>query len=73
MGFFNGNMVTGLWNYAQHFAMSDNFYSTNFGASLAGHINLISGETHGVIPEDIKDNVSNDTLRDPDVTLDDVQ
>jgi phospholipase C len=72
MGFFDGNTVTGLWNYAQHFAMSDNFYSTNFGASLAGHINLISGQTHGVIPEDIKDNVSNGTLiGDPDATFDD--
>ena len=26
MGFFDGNTVTALWNYAQHFAMSDNFY-----------------------------------------------
>jgi phospholipase C len=72
MGFFDGNTVTALWNYAQHFAMSDNFYSTNFGASLAGHINLISGQTHGVIPEDIKDNVSNGTLiGDPDAAFDD--
>ena len=26
MGYFDGNTVTGLWNYAQHFAMSDNSY-----------------------------------------------
>ncbi|WP_374992530.1 hypothetical protein [Paraburkholderia sp. SARCC-3016] len=23
-GYFDGNTVTALWNYAQHFAMSDN-------------------------------------------------
>ncbi|MGC2669666.1 MAG: alkaline phosphatase family protein, partial [Candidatus Nitrosopolaris sp.] len=26
MGYFDGNTVTALWNYAQHFAISDNFY-----------------------------------------------
>ncbi len=72
MGFFDGNTVTALWNYAQHFAMSDNFYSTNFGASLAGHINLISGQTHGVLPKDMKNVVSNGTLiGDPDTKFDD--
>jgi phospholipase C len=72
MGFFDGNTVTALWNYAQHFAMSDNFYSTNFGASLAGHINLVSGQTHGVLPKDIKKVVSNGTLiGDPDTKFDD--
>ena len=24
MGYYDGNTVTALWNYAQHFAMSDN-------------------------------------------------
>jgi len=33
MGYFDGNTVTALWNYAQHFAMSDNSYSTVFGPS----------------------------------------
>lgn len=72
MGYFDGNTVTALWNYAQHFAMSDNFYSTNFGASLAGHINLISGQIHGVTPKNLEDKVSNGTLiGDPDATYDD--
>jgi len=48
MGYFDGNTVTALWNYAQHFAMSDNSYSTNFGPSTVGAINLISGQTNGV-------------------------
>jgi phospholipase C len=48
MGYFDGNTVTALWNYAQHYAMSDNSYSTTFGPSTVGAINLISGQTNGV-------------------------
>ncbi len=48
MGYFDGNTVTGLWNYAQFFAMSDNSYSTTFGPSTPGVINLVSGQTNGV-------------------------
>jgi phospholipase C len=48
MGYFDGNTVTAYWNYAQHYAMSDNSYSTNFGPSTVGAINLISGQTNGV-------------------------
>lgn len=48
MGYFDGNTVTAMWNYAQRFAMSDNSYSTNFGPSTVGAINLISGQTNGV-------------------------
>jgi phospholipase C len=47
MGFYDGNTVTALWNYAQHFAMSDNSFSTTFGPSTPGALNLISGQTHG--------------------------
>jgi phospholipase C len=49
MGYYDGNTVTALWNYAQHFAMSDNSFSTNFGPSTVGAINLISGQTNGVV------------------------
>jgi len=31
MGYYDGNTVTALWNYAQHFALSDNSYDTTFG------------------------------------------
>ena len=48
MGYYDGNTVTAMWNYAQHFAMSDNSYSTTFGPSTPGAINLISGQTNGV-------------------------
>ncbi|MDQ6936320.1 MAG: alkaline phosphatase family protein [Actinomycetota bacterium] len=47
MDYYDGNTVTGLWNYAQHFAMSDNSYGTTFGPSTPGAINLVSGQTHG--------------------------
>ncbi|MDP8990278.1 MAG: phospholipase, partial [Acidobacteriota bacterium] len=33
MGYYDGNTVTALWNYAQHFAMSDNSFGTTFGPS----------------------------------------
>jgi len=48
MGYYDGNTVTALWNYAQHYALSDNFYGTTFGPSTIGAINLISGNTNGV-------------------------
>jgi len=47
MGYYDGNTVTALWNYAQHFALSDNFFSTTFGPSTLGHLNLASGQTNG--------------------------
>ena len=48
MDYYDGNTVTGLWNYAQHYAMSDNSYGTTFGPSAPGAINLISGNTGNV-------------------------
>jgi len=47
MGYYDGNTVTALWNYAQAFAMNDNSYGTVFGPSSPGAINLVSGQTHG--------------------------
>jgi phospholipase C len=49
MGYFDGNTVTALWNYAQNFAMSDNSFGTNFGPSTVGVLNLVSGQTNGAI------------------------
>lgn len=53
MGYYDGNTVTALWNYAQRFAMSDNCFSTTMTPSSPGHINLISGLTHGAIPQNL--------------------
>ncbi len=47
MGYYDGNTVTALWNYAQHFALNDNSFGTTFGPSTPGAINLVSGNTHG--------------------------
>src|SRR5262249_8296413 len=61
MDYYDGNTVTGLWNYAQHFAMSDNSYSSTFGPSTPGALNLISGQTHGATP-DSAGSVDNGTI-----------
>ena len=47
MDYYDGNTVTGLWNYAQRFAMSDNSWATGFGPSTPGALNVISGQTFG--------------------------
>lgn len=49
MAYFDGNTVTAIWNYAQHFAMSDNSYGSTFGPSTPGALDLVSGQTNGAI------------------------
>jgi phospholipase C len=62
MDYYDGNTVTGLWNLAQHFALNDNSYSTQFGPSTPGAINLISGQTAGaVVHGGTSTNVANGT------------
>ena len=48
MGYFDGNTVTALWNYAQHFAMSDDAYTDTYGPSTPGALEVVSGQTDGV-------------------------
>ena len=48
MGYYDGNTVTALWNYAQRYALNDNAYGSTFGPSSVGAINLVSGQTNGV-------------------------
>lgn len=61
MGYYDGNTVTALWNYAQRYAMSDNSYGTNFGPSTDGALNLISGQLNGVT---IDENPGGSTISD---------
>jgi phospholipase C len=61
MGYYDGNTVTALWNYAQRFAMNDNSYGTTFGPSTIGAINLISGQTNNVSDQT---NASGDVVED---------
>jgi phospholipase C len=51
MGYYDGNTVTALWNYAQNFAMNDNSYGTVFGPSAPGAVSLISGNTSGAVQD----------------------
>ncbi|MUN42665.1 phospholipase C [Actinomadura litoris] len=52
MDYYDGNTVTAMWNYAQHYAMSDNSWDTIFGPSTPGALNLASGQTHGAYAVD---------------------
>ncbi len=71
MDYYDGNTVTAMWNYAQHYAMSDHSFSTTFGPSSPGAVNLVSGQTHGVqeFTKDgapLKPTASDYTVRVPD-------
>ncbi|MFJ5103558.1 phospholipase C [Streptomyces sp. NPDC088554] len=52
MDYYDGNTVTALWNYAQHYTLNDNSFSSGYGPSTPGALNLISGQTHGAISVD---------------------
>ena len=63
MDYYDGNTVTGMWNYAQRFAMSDNSWATGFGPSTPGALNLVSGQTYGGTGV----NAAGQTVSDPGV------
>jgi len=48
MGYYDGNTVTGMWHYAQRFAMDDNAYTDTYGPSTPGAIEVVSGQTNGM-------------------------
>jgi phospholipase C len=54
MDYYDGNTVTGLWNYAQHYALSDRSFSSGYGPSSPGAVELVSGQTHGIVSTDPK-------------------
>lgn len=62
MGYYDGNTVTALWNYAQHYAMSDNFFASTFGTTVMGHLNLVAGQTHGATPTSVSGKVVNGSV-----------
>lgn len=49
MGYFDGNTVTAIWNYAQNFAMSDNAYDATYGPSTPGALEVVAGQTNGAV------------------------
>jgi phospholipase C len=64
-----------MWNYAQYFAMNDNYFDTNFGPSTPGAINVVSGMTGNADPNlqinTAGDVVNNSVIGDPDPYFDD--
>jgi phospholipase C len=62
MDYYDGNTVTALWNYAQRFAMSDDNFASTFGPSVPQALNLIAGQTHGVVTSAATSAVANGTL-----------
>jgi phospholipase C len=48
MGYFDGNTVMAMWQWAQHFAMSDNAYTDAYGPSTPGALELVAGQTNGM-------------------------
>jgi phospholipase C len=49
LGYYDGNTVTALWNYAQHYALDDNAYTNTYGPSTPGALETVSGQTDGVV------------------------
>jgi phospholipase C len=49
MAYFDGNTVTALWRYAQRYAMSDNAYTDTYGPSTPGALEVVSGQTNGLL------------------------
>jgi phospholipase C len=70
MGYYDGNTVTALWNYAQHYTLNDNSYGTSFGPSAIGAINLVSGQTNAIISSNAAAASGGGTNLDNDVTPD---
>ena len=48
MGYYDGNTITAMWNYAQYFAMDDNAFTDTYGPSTPGALEAVSGQTNGM-------------------------
>jgi phospholipase C len=64
MGYFDGNTVTAMWEYAQNFALNDNNFNTQFGPSSPGAINVVSGQTNGINQAATLNTPSSDEIAD---------
>jgi phospholipase C len=72
MDYYDGNAVTALWNYADHYAMNDNSFGTTFGPSAPGAINVVDGDTGAVDTghEANSPSISSATAPNADITAD---
>ncbi len=50
LAYFDGTTLGTFWSYAQNYALNDNAWTSTFGPSTPGAINLISGQTNGLGP-----------------------
>src|SRR4051795_70968 len=66
MGYFDGNTVTALWNYAQHYALNDMAFATTYGPSTPGALNLVAGRTSGASPDNTRTVTQGVVYGDPD-------
>ena len=48
MGYFDGNTVAAMWQYAQHFSINDNAWTDTYGPSTPGMLELVAGQTNGM-------------------------
>jgi phospholipase C len=72
MGYYDGNTVTALWNYAQRFALNDNSFATVFGPSTPGALNLFAAQSSGADQRDLPGlTVGGTLISDPDPLYDD--
>src|SRR5579859_1035802 len=45
---YNQSDIPNYWSYAQHFALSDNFFSSDATSSTPNHINMIAAQSGGL-------------------------
>ena len=69
MNYYDGNTVTAMWNYAQHYSLGDNSFGVTFGPSAPGAINVVAGDTGGVDTGHLANNPSVSTLTSPNGDL----
>ena len=62
MGYYDGNTVGAVWSYAQHYALSDNFFATTYGPSTVGALNLVSGKGAPVDLQHVAGDLSGDVV-----------
>lgn len=51
MGYYDGNTLSALWQYAQHYALADHFFASEYATVTGGQIDIIAGVNQGIIPK----------------------
>ena len=69
MDYYDGNTVTAMWNYAQHYSLEDDSFGVTFGPSAPGAINVAAGDTGNVDTTHTANSPSVSTSTSPDGDL----